>query len=133
MRAESREDWFCVRCDAVPPASALARFARAVARFARAEARLVAASVVSIVASTWPFTTRSPTATRTEVSVPLDVNPTDDVAAEEMFPEPATLDSTVPRVTVAVRCVPAAEEAPVPTIETAARPATASTSTLSNP
>ena len=132
-RAEASDDWFCARCEAVPPASALARFRRAIARDARAEARFVAASVASIVAMTWPFTTRSPTATRTEVSVPLVVNPTDAVSAEEMFPEPATLDSTVPRVTVAVRCAPDAEELPVPTIETAAKPATTSTSTTRKP
>ena len=65
--------------------------------------------------------------------MPLVVNATDAVSAEEMFPEPATLDSTVPRVTVAVRCVPAAEELPVPTIETAATPATTSTRTTRRP
>ena len=71
-----------------------------------AASSVVSAVVGSIVPSTWPVFTRSPTATFTEVTVPLVPKSTEAEFAAETFPEALTLDCTVPRATVAVRCVP---------------------------
>ena len=81
---------------------------------AREDARLAAACVASIVASTSPTFTLSPTCTRMEVSVPLVVKLAEADDADEMFPDAETLDRIVPRVTVAVRCAAPALEVGVP-------------------
>jgi hypothetical protein len=106
--------------------------ALAVARVAVAEARFARACVASTVASTCPARTLSPTATRTEVSVPLAVKLADALEADVTLPDADTLDWMVPRVTVAVRELAPAAELDVPYTEIAARVATATTAELSS-
>ena len=60
----------------------------------------------SIFASPWPAFTASPTLALTAVNVPLVTKPTDAVLDALTFPEAVTLDWTIPRPTVAVRCTP---------------------------
>jgi hypothetical protein len=71
----------------------------AVSRFARAV-------VGSIVASTSPALTWSPTTTSTAVTVPLAVKFSLTAVAGLILPEAVTLSWTMPRCTVTVRAMP---------------------------
>jgi hypothetical protein len=103
---------FASRCAAVSPLSALASALRAVARLALADASVLRALVGSIVAIAWPARTCSPGTTSTAVIVPLVAKFADADCATATLPEALTLESTVPRLTVAVRRDPAPLDAP---------------------
>ena len=107
--AELRLAEFCARWPVVPPASAFESVVSSLAKLACAEASVAFASVALMRPSTWPFVTLEPTATVSDVSVPLVPNEGDAVWPAEMLPEADTLDCTVPRVTVTVRATPLAE------------------------
>jgi len=66
--------------------------------------------VGSTFASTCPTLTCSPSETSSEHSVPLVAKPALAELATPTFPEALTLDWTIPRVTVAVRCEPVLDE-----------------------
>jgi len=103
--------WACCKLDvfesrwaAVRPLLAVESALSACARFACAESKVFCALVGSTVASIWPALTWSPAATSTAVSVPLVPKLTDAELATPTLPDALTLDCTMPRVTVAVRC-----------------------------
>ena len=81
----------------------------ACARFACAVWSTFWALVGSSFATTCPTFTFCPTATSTAVSVPLVPNPTEAELATPTLPDALTLDWTIPRLTVAVRCALALE------------------------
>ncbi len=104
---------FAARCAVVSPLSALASVLSAIARLALADASVLRALVGSIFASACPALTCSPADTYTAVIVPLVAKFVDADCATATFPDALTLDSTVPRFTVAVRRDPAALDEPV--------------------
>ena len=99
---------FAARCAVVSPLSALASVLSAIARLALADASVLRALVGSIFASACPARTCWPADTWTAVIVPLVAKFVDADCATATFPDALTLDSTVPRFTVAVRRDPAA-------------------------
>jgi hypothetical protein len=97
-------------CALVRPPSADDSVLWACSRLASADWSAVCAGTGSILASTCPDLALSPAATSTAVSVPLAAKFTDDDVATLTFPDAVTLDCTVPRATVAVRCTAAPDD-----------------------
>lgn len=115
------------------PASTLVRFAWAAVSEASSCWSVTFASVVSTLAGTWPLVTLSPGLTSTSVSVPPVVKFSPASLGEVSVPEPDTVATTVPLVTVATRGVPLPVDVPPSSSWTAAYapPAPARTTTPS--
>ena len=108
--AEARLEALWARCEAFPPARAVASADSADCRLALSEASVAFACAASIRAMTCPRLTREPTLTVRAVSVPLVPNVGDEDCDGDTLPDAETLDCTSPRETVTVRAMPLAAD-----------------------
>jgi hypothetical protein len=118
--------WLASSVAPLPPCSAVTRFCCAAASVACAVARFASAWLVPMRARISPARTSSPTATSSEVTVPLTGKASEAVLAAATLPVELSVAWTVPIVAVVVRTTVVWVE-PVSKTELSPKPATAAT------